>query len=226
MPEIPDRALPVLYDDDGRRTSNPGSKWRRRMKFTTLSLVLVVVLAGILGCGTKEPLNQEGWTAVAEADLNPAQTGQLERAMEARKILFSRLSTELKTAMEESGPVSAISVCKDAAPVIAADVSREQGLRIGRTSFKLRNAANAPPEWAKPWVEKRVEDPTYLAGPEGQLGVLLPIRAQAACLTCHGTEDTVPGEVQAVVAKLYPNDQATGFSVEDLRGWFWIEVGS
>lgn len=196
------------------------------MKLTTSFLVLVVVLAGILGCATKEPAKQEGWAAVAETDLNPAQTGQLERALEARKILFSRLSTELKTAMEESGPVNAVSVCKDSAPVIAADVSREHGLRIGRTSFKLRNAANAPPEWAKPWVEKRVEETTYLAGPEGQLGVLLPIRAQAACLPCHGTEDTVPGEVQAVLTKLYPDDQATGFSVEDLRGWFWIEVGS
>ena len=31
-------------------------------------------------------------------------------------------------------------------------------------------------------------------------------------------------ERQAVLAKEYPADQATGFKENDLRGWFWVEV--
>lgn len=196
------------------------------MKCTTLSLVLVALLAGLIGCAGGDSPGDGSWSEVAEADLTPTQTQQLERAQEARKVLFSRLSTELKSALEEGGPVQAISVCKDSAPVIAQAVSQEQGLRIGRTSFKLRNQANAPPEWAVPWVEKQVDEVTYLAGPGGEFGVLLPIRVQSACLSCHGSEETIPPEVQATLAGAYPEDKATGFSVEDLRGWFWVEVGS
>ncbi len=196
------------------------------MKLTTLSLILAVLAAGLPGCGTKDGAEQGAWTEVAEADLTPAQEQQLEHALEARKVLFSRLSAELKDTMQESGPVAAIAVCKDSAPRIARAVSEEQGLQIGRTSFKLRNPSNVPPNWAEPVVERQASDPVYLAGPSGELGVLLPIRAQGACLTCHGGEEDVPSEVRAAVANLYPEDEATGFAAGDLRGWFWIEVGS
>jgi len=195
------------------------------MKLTTLCLVLAVAAAGVIGCATNDG-DDGSWTTVAEADLTPAQQQQLDRAMEARKILFSRLSTKLKSTLEEAGPVEAIGVCKDAAPVIAEEVSEEHGLRIGRTSFKLRNPENVAPDWAKSVVEDRVSENTYLAGPGGELGVMLPIRVQAPCLTCHGGEEDIPAEVQASLANYYPEDDGTGFTVEDLRGWFWIEVGS
>jgi hypothetical protein len=41
---------------------------------------------------------------------------------------------------------------------------------------------------------------------------------------CHGTKDEIPEEMHVAIARAYPNDQATGFHIGDLRGWFWIEV--
>jgi hypothetical protein len=66
---------------------------------------------------------------------------------------------------------------------------------IGRTSHKLRNAANVAPAWADPFVAELAEDPTYVAGPNGELG-----------------------------AEVYPDDQGVGFLEGDLRGWFWVEA--
>jgi hypothetical protein len=41
------------------------------------------------------------------------------------------------------------------------------------------------------------------------------------CLNCHGG-DTVKPEVAAKLAEFYPDDQARGFSVGDIRGAFTI----
>ena len=43
-------------------------------------------------------------------------------------------------------------------------------------------------------------------------------------MTCHGPKDKISEEVKGQLAKLYPNDTATGFQTGDLRGWFWVEV--
>jgi hypothetical protein len=43
-------------------------------------------------------------------------------------------------------------------------------------------------------------------------------------VTCHGGEEDLPREVVGALAEGYPQDQATGFSEGELRGWFWIEV--
>jgi len=95
---------------------------------------------------------------------------------------------------------------------------------IGRTSFKLRNPVNRAPEWASALVEDRSEDVAYFAGPDGMLGALMPIRMKEQCLTCHGKAELMPAKLTATLAALYPDDQATGFAVGDLRGWLWAEV--
>ncbi len=53
--------------------------------------------------------------------------------------LFESLLGELMKSMGENGPARSINVCKTRAPEISAAVSKETGVRIGRTSFKLRN---------------------------------------------------------------------------------------
>ncbi len=126
--------------------------------------------------------------------------------------------------MTEGGPATAIEVCSKEAAIIAEQVGAEQGVAIGRTSFKLRNAKNTPPEWARPLVQQRVAERGMLIYPPEQSEALLPIRLQAICLTCHGPADRIAEDVRLALAKTYPDDQATGFAEGDLRGWFWVEV--
>jgi hypothetical protein len=123
-----------------------------------------------------------------------------------------------------SGPASAIEVCKTVAPQIAGDVSASNGVRIGRTSWKLRNPNNTGPAWTKLVLHERPEAPRFVSARDGRLGVTLPIRVATSCLTCHGNPESIPPSVEAKLRENYASDQATGFREGDLRGWFWIEV--
>ncbi|MCA9123990.1 MAG: DUF3365 domain-containing protein [Planctomycetaceae bacterium] len=142
----------------------------------------------------------------------------------AKDELFKQLSTRLVEAMSSGGPAAAIEVCSREAPKIAAAVGEQHGVAIGRTSFRLRNANNAPPEWAEDLVEKKTEVVQYVELPDGGTGALLPIRLKTQCLTCHGPSEQIAEDVMAKLTELYPDDHATGFKDGDLRGWFWVVV--
>jgi len=171
------------------------------------------------------------WKAIGAAALAPAQGAQRDRAVAARDAMFGRLFARLGEAMQArnadgspAGPAGAISVCKDEAPKIAQAVASEKGVMIGRTSDRLRNPANAAPEWAAGLLADQPVEPRVAANPDGSLGVVLPIKLAANCLACHGSADTIEPAVKAAIAAKYPKDQATGYKEGDLRGWFWVEV--
>ena len=160
-----------------------------------------------------------------------------QRAAESRAVVkefASELKTELKRALKEGGPVKAITVCNAVAPAIANQQSKKHGWRIGRTSLKVRNPANAPDEWEKEVLErfearkKTGEDPARMEYFEvvEQNGKRLfrymkaiPT-AEKPCLLCHGSH--IEPEVAKELDKLYPHDQARGFKAGDIRGAFTI----
>ncbi len=142
----------------------------------------------------------------------------------ARDDLFKQLSTRLIEAMSSGGSAAAIEVCSREAPKIAAAVGEQHGVAIGRTSLKLRNPKNAPPEWARTLVEKKTEDTQFVELPDGGIGALLPIKLKTQCLACHGPIDQIAEDIKTKLTELYPDDQATGFKDGDLRGWFWVVV--
>jgi hypothetical protein len=193
------------------------------MKTLNVMIATVVVLLAVPGC--RQPAEETGtaWTVVSQDELGPAQTAQREKALAARDAMFTSLKGRLMEVMGSEGPAAAISVCSREAPQIAERISREHGLEIRRTSFRLRNTDNAPPAWAAQLVADRVSEPTYLTQ-DGKLAALLPIRIQAPCLVCHGSRDTLPAPVKEALSEHYPKDQATGFKEGDLRGWFTVEV--
>lgn len=182
----------------------------------TRALVLLLLAA----CG--DPAGS--WSPVPADQLSPAQQKQQQRALAARDMLFEELVGKLKQTLAADGPAGAIAVCKQLAPQLAETVSRRQSLRIGRTSDKLRNAGNAAPAWAATRLPLRPTAPEFLAGPAGELGALLPIRVQAPCLACHGPTSAIAPEVLQQLRQQYPDDRATGYALNDLRGWFWVEV--
>jgi hypothetical protein len=209
-----------------------------RISWTWLPLLVLVAACGGPEAGVPEgsperrkegPEGSPERRRTAPADLDPAERERFEAARAAAQRLFERLGGRLLQAVSEGGPAAAIDVCRSAAPAIADEVSAERGLRIGRTSHRLRSPANAPPDWAAELVRSLPEDPEA-AGPwafrlgDGRLGVTLPIRAKKMCLTCHGDREAMPGEVRAAIASAYPDDRATGFREGDLRGIFWVVV--
>lgn len=189
-------------------------------------------LAIAIGCGHEAPVTeldpgtptQTNWRLVAAEELTPGQQEQLNRAMAAKDAMAGTMMGELKSELELGGPPGAVVVCRDMAPMIAEHVADSYGLAIGRTSHRLRNPANVAPEWATNAVGEGATESSYLAGPDGELGVVLPIMAAAPCLACHGQPEALDQDVRTALAESYPDDRAVGFSEGDLRGWFWIEV--
>jgi hypothetical protein len=156
--------------------------------------------------------------------MTETQKAQQELMLTATNALAAELMGELTAALDAGDASAAIGVCREKAPSVAANVSEMYGVEIGRTSYRLRNEANVAPSWADPYVSDLVADPTYVGGPNGELGVLLPIRLRAECQMCHGPAEHIDEGIQAALAEHYPNDQAMGFADGDLRGWFWVEA--
>lgn len=165
-----------------------------------------------------------GWETVGAGSLDEEQRRQRDAAFAAREALFGSLFAELTGALREGGPEAAIEVCATRAPAIAAAVSAEQGVRIGRTSFKLRNPKNTPPVWADLALDGRPSEALYFVDRSGRFGSLTPIRLAASCLQCHGSQDDIAPATRAALRRRYEADRATGFAEGDLRGWFWVEV--
>jgi hypothetical protein len=129
--------------------------------------------------------------------------------------------------------VNAIEVCNTKAPAIAADISRKQGWKVARTSLKLRNPENAPDVWEAKVLKEfearkaKGEDPAQMEyaeiikeKQEFRYMKTIGIPANAPCLTCHG--DKIDPAVSARLKTLYPQYQATGYKLGDVRGAFTI----
>lgn len=183
----------------------------------------------LVGCSRDRPESVESLDDAAPASVVQGETPSEEakaKMLSAKEALFKKLSGRLMEAMETQGPASAIAVCRKEATQIAETVGRERGLRIGRTGVRLRNPKNDPPSWAESLVSERAETPNFVVLDNGDPAALLPIKLQSQCLMCHGPQEQIPQVVQDQLAKLYPNDEATGFRAGELRGWFWVELPS
>lgn len=162
-----------------------------------------------------------------------------EAALKAQAAdLVARYAQALKTAlggaMEKDGPMGALDVCRSAAPKIAADLSTSSGWSVARTSLKPRNAASAPDDYERKVMEsfnariaqgEKAGDLVSAKIVEDHGGKVFrfikAIPTGEVCLTCHG--ENVSPELKQKISQLYPNDQATGFRVGDMRGAFTLK---
>jgi hypothetical protein len=195
-------------------------------RWTVLLVVFGLVLSG---CAkpAEEPVEEEvvvAWEKVLPGLMTDTQKAQQELVVTAVNARAAEMMGELTAALDAGDASAAIAVCKEKAPGVAENVNETYGVTIGRTSHKLRNAANVAPEWAGPYIAELAEDPTYVAGPHGELGALLPIKLKAECQMCHGPVEEIDESIMAAITEIYPEDQGTGFIEGDLRGWFWVEA--
>lgn len=151
-----------------------------------------------------------------------------ETALSRGAATLAPFKRDLQNALREglaNGPIEAVAACRIHAPRIAESHSQD-GVRVGRTSDRLRNPANAGPAWVLPVLEAYLassadRSPRRVRLGEGRRGYVEPIVLQPLCATCHG--ESIAPDLAARIAELYPQDRAVGFRVGDLRGVFWAE---
>jgi hypothetical protein len=157
-----------------------------------------------------------------------------QQSKAAIKEFATTLKGKLVTAMKAGGPIEAITVCNQAAPKIAADLSEKYGMNIGRTSLKTRNPANNADEWEMA-VLKQFEQLKQGGEPisslvfseavtedmNTEMRMMKAIPTGQVCLSCHGSN--IAANIQQKIDELYPQDKAVGFKIGDIRGAFTVQ---
>lgn len=178
----------------------------------------VLALALAAGCAAKPP-------------------AQLALARETAKQVMTGTKSVLESEVRANGPAGALGACSRVAFDLARSHARD-GWSVRRVSGKLRNPADAPDDWESAQL---AEFATKYAGKpvpadaeaweivieDGQrvLRYAKPIViAGELCLRCHGDPATFAAAVTDSLARLYPNDQATGYRVGDLRGAVSVSI--
>ncbi|OZB35480.1 MAG: hypothetical protein B7X44_09805 [Halothiobacillus sp. 15-55-196] len=170
-------------------------------------------------------------TLAESAQAQMSEQTAMQKSQAAIKEYATTLKAALQTAMKAGGPMAAIPVCHTQAPQIAAQVGKKYDLEIHRTSLKPR--AIAPQPWEKTVLEqfevekdagkpigKIVWHKTVDENGQKELRLMKAIPTGEVCLTCHGTN--VAPAVLSKIKSLYPNDEATGYKLGDIRGAFSV----
>ncbi|MBE7542469.1 MAG: DUF3365 domain-containing protein [Bryobacteraceae bacterium] len=155
------------------------------------------------------------------------------RARAAVQELGQKIRSLLASELASGGFEGAVGVCAEKAQAETKRYAAEQGIQIRRVSTRARNEANRPDEWERTrlleWETALREGKTAPESAQtttsgGDYRLLMPIRVQAMCLTCHGNEKQIPARVRDLLHKHYPEDAATGYRNGDLRGAFSVVI--
>jgi cytochrome c553 len=184
-------------------------------------LFLISILGGLLffSCGQKNAKSELD----AETYTKYLKTGN-DVSAQAQASLLAHVSS----AMKQGGSFYAVEFCNLEASSITDSLSNQFNCTISRVSEKNRNPENKLKTetdkqlWA--WANQ-LDDPMKdtLVVVESQATYYKPIRtALPACLQCHGPVETIQADTYEKLQTLYPNDLATGYQLNELRGLWKI----
>lgn len=159
----------------------------------------------------------------------PAET----RARAAVKELGEKIRSLLAAELAAGGFEGAVGVCAEKAQAETKRYAAEHGIQIRRVSTKARNPLNRPDEWERARLEEwaaalqageTLPEFTENGKADGEYRLLVPIRIQAMCLTCHGDDKQIPAAVKVLLKEHYPRDAAVNYRNGDLRGAFSVTL--
>lgn len=154
-----------------------------------------------------------------------------EAAATVAGAFLQQLQNELQRELA-NGPAEAATICRDIAPQLASQLSRQNGWQVTRVGTRVRNPLlGLPDAWEREVLNEfaaRQQQGEALADLshgelvefEGRLEYryMKAIGVQPACLVCHGTSEQIPASVRDSLAQFYPRDQAVGYAIGELRG--------
>ena len=184
------------------------------MKAFRLAAGMVALLVGLILLRAQRPerfdaaaVRSEGKTIVANA--------------------ASLLSSNLMHAITHGGITNAIGFCSIHALPLTESSARDRAVLLRRVSTRTRNAENAPDG-----IEQRIIEQYECELKHGSMPAPLVevyqdearyfepiVLVNALCLSCHGDPTSqIRPQTLDLIQKFYPNDEATGFKLNELRG--------
>lgn len=147
----------------------------------------------------------------------------------------NQLISALQKAIAEKGVPEAIEFCHIEALPILQKVSVENKVTIKRASIAYRNPADKPTEYEAAILDAYAynaendikNEPNIQKLENGE--ILLYTKAiqipNSLCLNCHGKVGIdIAEETLKKIESLYPDDQAKGHKIGDLRGMWSIKI--
>ena len=164
--------------------------------------------------------------AAKEKEMTPLEKGQsIAQATQAA------LGKNLMQAISERGTAGAIEFCNIEAIPITDSLAKIHRARVKRVSDKNRNPDNAANEAELAYIENAKNQlaadqniKPQLKEEDGKWVGYYPILTNAMCLQCHGNADQVNKEALAMIQAHYPDDKALGYSENEVRGIWVIEM--
>lgn len=144
----------------------------------------------------------------------------------------SVLGANLKQAINSGGTITAINFCNENAVPIADRMSRELNASIMRVSDRPRAPRNAANERELQYIRashaalSRGEHPKPSINEiDGRMVGYYPIVTNSMCLQCHGAVGKdIESDALRILDTKYPDDQARGYGVDELRGIFVVSM--
>lgn len=203
--------------------------------FSISKLILLCLLAW--SCSPEKPVDRSGYEQEkADRSLKRAMPSEVivkaeEIGNEALKATEKSLKTALVTAVQDSGVDGAIRYCNVQAMPITRAMEDSLGVKVYRMTDRVRNPADTIissllPTWEAYQYNSAVTSSQVQMLNDSAYVLTKPIRiANGLCLNCHGQVGiTMPEERHALIKTLYPNDQATGYELNELRGIWVIKI--
>ena len=156
----------------------------------------------------------------------------LKKGKEIVALTEKKLSGTLMGKLQSGGIPEAVSYCNAQALSLTDSMATHHGVSIKRTALKLRNELNRPNEEETEILHLYQDRLAYdqplehilEKNADGTVSFYAPILARQKCLMCHGTLGRELAPVtDSIIKSHYPNDLATGFKENDLRGMWSIK---
>ena len=196
------------------------------MSLKVISVISIfVVFTIVLGCSDTNT-NSE-----TKSESDEVSELKIDQALTAKGDSIATLATQilggkLKSAMAEGGVPHALEFCSANALTITDSISRLGDFEISRVALKNRNPKNSLNQQELEIFEKvnahtngESVSGTLIKDSEDMI-YYKPIFVKGLCLACHGSKEQIGEENLKIITDLYPNDKATGYEINDLRG-FW-----
>jgi hypothetical protein len=192
-------------------------------------LIIPVLLFLLLSCKEESRISE-----ISEAE----EAKIREIGQKAAAQLLKSLQTKLKTTIANQGMMRAINVCNFEALNLTDSIQHTMNdvIEIKRTSLRFRNPKNAPDPLEREaltvissifqrtgnipedYIEKVNNDSL------AYFRYYKPLTIKALCLNCHGPSDQIDNNVKYQLRKLYPQDHAIGYKLNQLRGLVRISI--
>ncbi len=205
------------------------------MKELTIFLIAALCFASCGGHSDKSgdqdaSIPDEGTThqQMTELQEQAVKEKYMKIGGEVASLTQAELLKEVQGAIASGGPAYAVDYCNIEALELKDSLSTLNHCRIQRLSLKYRNPADRPVteiemEQLKSYEMAHNEGETlspavYIVGNEVEYYQPILI-GSGACLLCHGDPETqISKETMGMIKKLYPDDLATGYALNDFRG--------